>query len=80
MVLHYKKKQNKNPKKQKTKQKLEFLLTNHGLCHVWLTLAEWFRRRSQKCKKKVTDGQPDRQRKDRQTDGHPTKNNQKSSL
>lgn len=70
MVLHYKKKTQKPQKtKNKTKRKLEFPLTNHGLCHVWLTLAEWFRRRGQKCKKKLqTDSQTDRGNTDRQTD------------
>lgn len=67
MVLHYKKKTQKPQKtKNKTKRKLEFPLTNHGLCHVWLTLAEWFRRRSQKCKKGYR--RTARQTEERQTD------------
>jgi hypothetical protein len=41
------------------------------LCQVWLKLALWFWRRSQKCKSLQTDGQ---------TDGRRTKGDQKSSL
>jgi hypothetical protein len=41
------------------------------LCQVWLKLAQWFWRRSRKCKSLQTD---------RQTDGRRTTGDQKSSL
>jgi hypothetical protein len=47
--------------------KLEFPPPKDDLCQVWLKLAQWFWRRSKKCKSLQTDGQTDR-RQDRQMD------------
>ena len=58
--------------------KLEFLSPKDALCQVWLKLVQWFWRKSRKCKK-FTVGWTDRQT-SRQTDGHQTKGDQKSSL
>jgi hypothetical protein len=48
---------------------------NDDLCQVWLKLAQWFWRRSRKCKSLQTDGQQDGK-----TDGVRTKCDKKSSL
>jgi hypothetical protein len=37
-------------------KKLETPPQKYNLCQVWLKLAEWFWRRSQKCKNLQTDG------------------------
>jgi hypothetical protein len=42
--------------------KLETSLPKDNLCKVWLKLAQWFSRRSRKCKSLQTDGQTDGQR------------------
>jgi hypothetical protein len=39
--------------------KLEFPPPKDDLCHVWLQLAQWFWRRSRKCKSLQTDRQTD---------------------
>jgi hypothetical protein len=49
--------------------KLESPLPKDDLCQVWLKFAQWFWRRSRKCK--IYDGQ---------TNGRRTKGDQKSSL
>jgi hypothetical protein len=52
--------------------KLETPLPKDDLCQVWLKMAQWFWRRSQKCKSLQTDGQTDRQtdrQMDRRSDG-----------
>jgi hypothetical protein len=41
--------------------KLESPPPKNDLCQVWLKLAQWFWRRSRKCKSLQTDGQTDRQ-------------------
>jgi hypothetical protein len=41
--------------------KLETPLPKDDLCQVWLKLAQWFWRRSRKCKSLQTDGQTDGQ-------------------
>ena len=50
----------------------------NDLCQVWLKLAQWFWRRSRKCKR-FTDRRTDRQT-NRQTDGRWTTGDQNSSL
>ena len=55
--------------------KLESPSPMDDLCHVWLKLAQWFWRRSRKCKSLQTDGQTDRR-----TDGRRTTGDQNSSL
>jgi hypothetical protein len=54
---------------------LESPLPKDDLCQVWLKLAQWFWRRSRKCKSLQTDG-----RQDKRTAGRRTKGDQKSSL
>jgi hypothetical protein len=45
---------------------LETPLPKDDLCQVWLKLAQWFWRRSQKCESLQTDGQTDRRTDDGQ--------------
>jgi hypothetical protein len=52
-------------------KKLESPPPKDDLCQVWLKLAQWFWRRSRKCKSLQTEGQ---------TDGRRTKGDQNSSL
>jgi hypothetical protein len=59
--------------------KLETPPPKDDLCQVWLKLAQWFWRRSRKCKSLQTDGQTDVQT-DGQTDGQRIKGDQNSSL
>jgi hypothetical protein len=51
--------------------KLESPTPKDDLCQVWLKLAQWFWRRSRKCKSLKTEGK---------TDGRRTKGHQNSSL
>jgi hypothetical protein len=55
--------------------KLETPLPKDDLCQVWLKLAQWFWRRSRKCKSLQTDGQTVRW-----TDRRRTTGDQNSSL
>jgi hypothetical protein len=56
-------------------KKLEFPPPKDYLCQVWLKLAQWFWRRSRKCKSFQTD-----RRTDRRSDGRRTTGDQNSSL
>jgi hypothetical protein len=56
-------------------EKLESPPPKDDLCQVWLKLAQWFWRRSRKCKSLQTDGQTDGQ-----TDRRRKKGDQNSSL
>jgi hypothetical protein len=46
--------------------KLESPFSKDDLCHAWLKLAQWFWRRSRKCKSLQTDRRTDRQTDDGQ--------------
>jgi hypothetical protein len=59
--------------------KLEFPPPKDDFCQVWLKLAEWFWRRSRKCKSLQTDRQTNGKT-DGRTDGRRTTGDQNSSL
>jgi hypothetical protein len=46
-----------SPLGERQSNNLESPPSNNDLCQVWLKLAQWFWRRSQKCKSLQTDGQ-----------------------